>query len=109
MIDYNSFRQELEMRKKKLREEKFENQFTCNYCPSSGHNLCTHKDKCLLNEDIIRIVCELSRVNKRIKWIKSEPVGTDEEIALHRLNEKKRELYEEYNSIETEVGGNVCE
>lgn len=109
MINYNNLREELEFRKKRLKEEKFENQFTCNYCPSSGHNLCTHKDKCLMNEDILNIVCEISRVNKQMKWIKSEPVGTDEEIALIKLKEKKRGLLKQYNSIETEVGGNICE
>lgn len=105
MIDYDNLRREMELRKKQLQEEKFFNQFTCNYCPSTGHSLCTHKDKCLMNEEILNIVCEISRVNQRIKWIKSGHVDKEMEIVLHRLNERKRELYREYYSIETDVGG----
>ena len=105
MINYNDLRQEMELKKKKLQEEKFFNQFTCNYCPATGHSLCTHKDKCLMNETILNIVCEVSRVNKKIKWISKGHVGKEEEIILHKLKEKKRELYREYYSIETDVGG----
>ena len=105
MIDYNKIHQDMKRKQRQLNSDKFENQFTCNYCPATGHSLCTHKNKCLMNEDILEIVCELSRVNKRINWIKSSHVGVEEEITLNNLNEIKRELYRKYNSIETVSGG----
>ena len=106
-IDYNQVNKDINRLNKLINEEKFYNQFTCNYCPSTGHKLCTHKDKCLMNETILDIVCEISRVNKRIKWIKTSHVGLKEEITLQKLYGKKRELYRQYNSIETISGGDV--
>lgn len=51
MIDYKKINKEISQSKWDRIHNKHVDEFTCYYCPGSGHDLCTHPDHCVLNED----------------------------------------------------------
>ena len=51
MIDYKKINKEISQQKWDRIHNKHVDEFTCYYCPGSSHDLCTHPDHCVLNED----------------------------------------------------------
>lgn len=104
-MTYKQLKNKIEMQRVLIKQDKWLKQFTCDYCPSTGHKLCSHKDKCLMDSRILDLVVEISRVNNRIAWIKSGKVDKETRITLEKLFSERKRLFREYYSIETNVGG----
>ena len=77
------------------------NIFTCYYCPSSGHSLCLHQDKCILDTKVQAILIEIKRTVQEIRKIR-EQENQDE---LNRLIIKRKRLFRKYYDLKTTAGG----
>ena len=78
--------------------------FFCNYCPSTHHRLCNHKDKCLLNEDVQKILLQIGQVNSHINWIKNGEITEELQQKLNELIIQRKQLFRQYYSINTQEG-----
>ncbi len=77
------------------------NIFTCYYCPSQGHELCGHQDKCILDETVQAVLVEIKRTVNQIKKFREQK--NQEE--LNRLIIKRKRLFTKYYSLQTSKGG----
>lgn len=70
MIDYKKINKEISQRKWDRIHNKHVDEFTCYYCPGSGHDLCTHPDHCVLNEDFQRLHGKIRKDKQEEKMLK---------------------------------------
>lgn len=77
------------------------NIFTCYYCPTSGHSLCLHQDKCILDTKVQTILVEIKKTINEIK--RNREKGNTKE--LNRLIIKRKRLFRKYYDLETNAGG----
>ena len=77
------------------------NIFTCYYCPKSGHSLCLHQDKCILDEKVATILIEIKRTINEIRRIREQ----ENQEELNRLIIKRKRLFRKYYTLETKAGG----
>lgn len=74
-----------------------ETQKTCFYCPNTGHELCPHKNNCLLNETVSTTLNKIDRL--RAEQFQADPL-------TRKKNYKKiRELQEKLRQTKTRTGG----
>lgn len=77
------------------------NIFTCYYCPTEGHSLCLHQDKCILDEKVQCILVEIKRTINEIKKVREQK----DQATLNRLIVKRKKLFRKYHSLQTTAGG----
>ena len=77
------------------------NIFSCYYCPTSGHSLCEHQDKCILDETVQEVLVEIKRTIQEIRRIREQ----EDQEQLNRLIIKRKRLFRKYYSLETKAGG----
>ena len=70
MIDYKKINKEISQSKWDRIHNKHVDEFTCYYCPGSGHDLCTHPDHCVLNEDFQRLHGKIRKDKQEEKMLK---------------------------------------
>ena len=70
MIDYKKINKEISQQKWDRIHNKHVDEFTCYYCPGSGHDLCTHPDHCVLNKDFQRLHGKIRKDKQEEKMLK---------------------------------------
>lgn len=78
-------------------KQKEETQRTCFYCPNTGHELCPHKNNCLLNE-------EISTTLNQINQVKKEAYNADT-LTKKKNYEKIIKLQKKLRQTKTRTGG----
>lgn len=71
MIDYKKINKEISQQKWDRIHNKHVDEFTCYYCPGSGHDLCTHPDHCVLNEDFQRLRGKIQKDKHELKLLET--------------------------------------
>ena len=102
MGKYQNIAEVLKKKTTSMRKSYDNDIFRCNYCPTSGHSLCHHQDKCILDEDIQKVLVKVHRLNIQLGRLRQEE-NTQEQI--NRLIVERKRLFIEYYQIETNAGG----
>lgn len=71
MIDYKKINKEISQRKWDRIHNKNVDEFTCYYCPGSGHDLCTHPEHCVLDKDFQRLHGKIKSDKKELKLLET--------------------------------------
>lgn len=97
MIDYKKLKNSMKQERIGSQKQREEDQLTCFYCPTAGHELCPHKTNCLLNE-------EISTTLNKINNLKKEQYNADP-ITRRKNYWEIKNLQEKLRQTKTKTGG----